>query len=377
MIAYTRSKGKHTVTKPSKRKSALSAAQQRKRAAIKHEIRQRRPVHKRVLMHPTSLFALLCVGVFLCGLTSKVIADTISSVIEAPPLHSAATITAPTHGAVTQTQSVAVSGTCPVDSYVNLSLNGSFSGVSWCNSNSTYSIQASLYPNSNIVSVQAYNLTDLPGPTSKGVTVTYQPPADAPSSSSVNNSASDSSSTVSASAPTTNAPDQAPPIVLTSNFNFKSFPVQQDFSWQLDLEGGTPPYKVHIVWGDGQTSDIVFKTDPVFTISHHYDKPGYYPVKVSSADTKGQTKLMQLAALIKRADGVAPFLSTTSDGQQPSQGASGLLRDTHSMDASVKHWLVIMWPSYGIVVLMVVSFWLGESREYKNLLGVRGRIVHK
>lgn len=35
------------------------------------------------------------------------------------------------------------------------------------------------------------------------------------------------------------------------------------------------------------------------------------------------------------------------------------------------HWLWIVWPVYGLVVLMVLSYWIGEQEAYQRLLARR------
>lgn len=334
------------------------------RARVKRQIRSNRRLHKKLLLHPTSVFIVLCAGVFICGWTYKVIADTfISSTIEAPALQSAATIASPSDNAVITTAPTYVTGACPTNSYLILKINGSFSGVAWCGTDNAYSITASLYDGTNKLTVQAYNQTDLAGPATPSIQLQYQPQKPAAASTtkqsgSVNSNAdiksADTVSSGSAAEPT--------PILISSDFQFKTFSAQKDFSWQIDLEGGTPPYKVHISWGDGQTSDLVFKTDPVFTIRHAFQTPGYYPVEVRSVDTKGQTKVIQLAALINDTQGKSVLLAPVTPGSSNTSGGNT------AADKAAKHWLALAWPSYIVVALMMASFWLGERREYASVL---------
>lgn len=318
-------------------------------------------------MHPLSMFTMLCTGVLLYGLTAGVLADTtVSSVVEAPPLKIAATITAPADKTTTVSPSVQVTGTCPTNSYVNLLDNGAFSGTAWCSPNSDYTIPASLYPSNNTLSVQAYNVTNLPGPKTSGITLTYDPPVVAGSTSAGASSASTGqpTNTNTKSASTLAQNDQSgstPPIVLTSTFKFTTFTAKQQFSWSLDLEGGVPPYKVHVDWGDGSNSDLVFKTDPVFTLYHLYAKAGYFPINIHSTDSKNQVKVLQLAALIKAPDGTLPFIST------PKSGTNGSLAVTPTAKSPAIELLPFAWPSYAVLILMTASFWLGEIREYRNM----------
>lgn len=329
------------------------------RAAIRSSIRRRRSVHKRLLLSPISTFILLCCGVILCGLTTKATANTIvSAVIEAPPLTTAATIMSPNHGTSTQNSTIQVRGTCPSDSYVTLRLNGVFNGVAWCD-NHTYTIQASLYRGENEMAVQAYNVTDRAGPHTPAIRVTYDEPV-----------ISATPASIAAGRPRGGLTLGASPILLTSNFTFRSFSVAEDFSWQLDLEGGRPPYTVHVSWGDGSSAELYFKTDPVFTLNHHYANPGYFVVHVTSTDTVGQQKIMQLAALLKNANGDAPYLTAlkTKKAVGPSTTAA-----IAGVNIATKRWLAVAWPTYIVVLLMATSFWLGELQEYRQALRTVGR----
>ncbi|HSX05742.1 MAG TPA: hypothetical protein VLF69_04705 [Candidatus Saccharimonadales bacterium] len=380
--------------KPKAKAARLSAAKRlphavrAKRRAVLRTVRaaHRRtyPLHKRMLLHPLGIFIMLCTGVLMVGWTYHALAaTTISSTIEAPPLQEAATIDSPVGGTTFTTSPIHVSGTCPSRSYVALTVNSGFNGVSWCGQDNTYQITTSLYPGTNNLAVQAYNETDLPGPTADGVQVTYTPPTT--SSSGGSSSQGGTGSTSTASTPGVNSVTK--PILLTSDFQFHTFPAQQSFTWDLDLEGGTPPYDVNVSWGDGSSSHFRFPTDPVFTIRHTFATSGYYAVVVKSADTTGQQHIMQLAALITKKDGTASFLGSGTGGNSQSStgstsasqsdgpggpGGPALDHDHHdhpgtslfgTTDASTARWLLLAWPSYLVVILMTVSFWLGEKRE--------------
>jgi len=342
------------------------------------------------MLHPLAIFVMLCAGVFMVGWTYHAMAAiTISSTIEAPPLQSAATISTPLADTAFTSSPIHVTGTCPDRSYVELSVNGSFKGVGWCVTG-TYNITTSLYRGTNVLSVQDFNETDLQGPTSLDtVTVSYTPPANAapknstaaaasgsaaPTSS--GNSSSANSSASSSSANTPGVDTVTKPMLLTSDFQFHTFTEQKTFTWDLDLEGGAPPYNVTVAWGDGSTSHFRFPTDPVFSIRHTFNTSGYYAVVVKSVDTTGAQHSMQLAALITKKDGTAPFLNSSSTpGSTSSNGNAGgaVVLNSNNKDtvkgtditskASTARWLLLAWPSYLVVILMTVSFWLGEKRE--------------
>jgi PKD repeat protein len=55
-------------------------------------------------------------------------------------------------------------------------------------------------------------------------------------------------------------------------------------NFDLDIDGGTPPYKYKWDFGDGQKG-----TDANPRLSHTYDKPGTYMVEVTIDDTGGDS----------------------------------------------------------------------------------------
>jgi hypothetical protein len=149
--------------------------------AARKTIRAQRPLHRHIALHPITVFTLLCVGVLLATLTLNALAAsyTVTLSIPAPPLTLPAVITSPADGYQTSTEALTVSGTCPDNSYVNLSDNGSFVGTYTCVSN-TFQIALDLSSGENQLQAQDYNVTDAPGPTSGTVTVTYTPPPPPP-----------------------------------------------------------------------------------------------------------------------------------------------------------------------------------------------------
>ncbi len=327
------------------------------------DLRRTYPVHKRLMLHPLSLFVFLCTGVLMAGYTYHVVAATIiSSTIQAPALTKGATVSAPASSTTFSSPTLNVSGSCPPSSYVTLNVNGAFNGVGLCGSQQTYDIAGSLYAGTNTLTVQAYNQTDQKGPSTDSVQVAYTPPAQ-------------TKADLATPSPAAAAATGDAPLLLTSDFNFHTFTTEKAFDWTLDLEGGTPPYNVHVEWGDGTTSDFRFPGDPVFNIHHQFKDSGYYPVVVHSVDAAGQKHIMQLAALITGSDGRASFLAPTAGSSSgsgtlagKSMGRTGSVVVSH---ATTVKWLLIAWPFYIIVALMTVSFWLGERREYELIRPVR------
>lgn len=349
----------------------------------KRKLRNARPVHKKLLLHPFTVLMLLIVGVFIVGMTYQTIADdyAVTAVVQAEPLTEGATITYPVDGASLTSTPINVSGTCPYGSYVKLYDNGLFSGVAWCVPAGTFQIETDLFDGKNVLLAEAFNITDQQGPATPSISIDYQAPAQANSgssgsSSSSSNQSTGSNSSVGAASSSANSENSGSvastptPLLLTTDFQYQTFTTSTTFSWSMDLEGGTPPYTVGINWGDGQTSTAVYKTDPVFKITHDYKKQGYYPIKVDAVDAHGNHRLIQLAALIKLPG--APGIFTTNSGK-PATPPSVKQNQLVTFFTDTKGWLWIAWPSFIIVLLMMISFWLGERQEYHDIFRNRRR----
>lgn len=325
--------------------------------------RQNRPWHKRLLLHPLSIFILACVGVYIVGLTIHGSADsyTVSAVVPGVPPASPAVITSLSNGATVHATPMQVSGSCPANSYVKLMRNGYLSGVDVC-SGGNFQIQTDLTEGANQLTAQDYNFTDQPGPTATAITVYYSatPPPNDQTPIEASNSPS---------------PDNKPgfddsgfgPLLLTSQYVYQSFEAGQKYHWGMTVQGGTPPYVVTVEWGDGTSSNLVFKTDPTFDIEHTYTNPGTYTVNANSIDAKGVKVVFQLVAVIKKSAG-----STLIGGTGGTQAPIGKV-SLAAIPTKIHQWLWVIWPTYAVVLLMAVSFWLGERQEYNLLFSRKHR----
>jgi hypothetical protein len=319
------------------------------------------------LLHPFSLFGLLILGVLLIGLTLFSSADSfvVTASVPAKPLTSPAIITFPTDGANIAQSPIDVTGTCPLDSYVDLIRNRSFSGVDYCSADQTFTISTDLSSGINLLQVQDYNVTNQAGPTSSAISVNYEapppPPQPVQTSTSPGQLSPDVSYTGSNQPSSTVIPSYDNsghgPLVLSSQYEYQTYQTGHKYTWKLDLTGGTPPYFVNINWGDGSSSNMVFDTDPIFTASHIYKKAGDHNIIAQAIDAKGVKVLLQLTAVVKLQGTFA-------------QGFFGSLTPptTQGLASTSKHWLGLIWSSYLVIILMVISFWLGEREEYISLV---------
>ena len=338
---------------------------------IKKRIRQAQPIHKRFILHPLTILCLLSIGVFLGSWTYRVIADnvTVSAILPAPPLTEGATITSPLNNTTFSVSSIEVQGLCPDDSYVKLYDNGLFSGVDVCSVGNTFTIPTDLFVGSNVLLAQDYNVTDLQGPVTATVTVLYTPipsPSGSTPTTTVSTSGSTPSTTpnhkVSSSQSPTNSSQAAKPLIIVSDFHYQTFNVGARYTAQVRVEGGSPPYGLSVAWGDKQTTKQYVLTNPLATISHVYDKQGYYLITITATDSAGSVRTLQLAALIQQ----PASIGIVSNGHKVLAGSNPSIFSRIFNNS--KAVLIISWIPLVIVTLMACTFWLGEKKEYQYII---------
>lgn len=322
----------------------------------------KRPPVRRLLAYPAVLFVLLCVGVLLTIWTFKALADSvlISAVVEAPPVTGAAVITSPADGQHFTSVPITVAGTCPSDGsggYVKVYRNNVFSGAAICDSSNQFTLDTDLFAGANTISVQIYNVTDEPGPASTPVTVYYDVPA-TPGNSNPPTNSSSSGSGGSSTVPS------AAPLVVSSQFRYQGYYVNQIVSWDLTITGGSPPYAINVDFGDGSSTVISRSSAGDFTVQHKYKKPGTmknhtYTISVSAADSASDQSSLQLFVLINSPNvnpAAASIIGATCDTKGWDYNSLTCYIRTHGI-------LKFLWPAYGILMLMGLSYWLGEREE--------------
>ena len=336
-----------TRKQPVSRKTVKRAKKQPLFLPDEHTFRLR---HSRHTSYPLVLLLMLLVGLLLFNWTSFAtgLDYSVNAKVPAPALTEPATILTPTDGSVLQTTPTEVNGRCPVGSYVKLSRNGFFSGVALCQPDGMFHIQTDLFVGANELIAQDYNITDDSGPASSPVTVQYKPRVSV------------------APIPTTSNPESpTAPFIIGSEFLFKGYHIGQSITWQFTLTGGNSPYAVHIDWGDGTGDTLSRNSAGEFGVSHTYVKAtsrqNSYVIKAQASDGAGHKAFVQLLAIVNPDAAAA---STVGSG-------SGGIGST----STIGNFLKVVWPTYGVSLLVLGGFWLGERREFELLHPVRKRHV--
>ena len=284
-----------------------------------------------------------------------------------PPPATAPTIDAPLNGSYVKATPITVTGGCPINSYVTLTRNGVSSGSAICGPLNRYSLQTDLFNGANAIQTLAYSKFDVAGPASTTVIVTYAAPAAV--TPSPNPISSTPSTPLSSAGFGTNVPRSTPviagtpiaqPLLLKTNFKYVGHALGQPVSYQFEVVGGTAPYAISINWGDGSIKTLSLSASGPFSVSHTYTRASQYQASykiiASAGDAAGGQTVLQLLAIINDRPTV-PLGSSIGNGGQSAGGLSQQLQNI----------LQYIWPTYGVTVLMIASFWLGERREFKLL----------
>lgn len=245
----------------------------------------------------------------------------VSAVVPGPRPSKPAVITSPANGQVFQTNPVTVTGTCPEKSLVKVFSNGIMVGSILCGQGGKFSIPVDLVIGRNDLTALAYNALDQEGPSSPTVTVTLnQQPGGIGFSTE---------------------------LILQSENYYRGTQPGQEISWPIEIVGGQAPYAVSVDWGDG-TSDVYTRLAPgPFTAKHTYNRVGGYlgsfPLIIRASDAAGHTAYLQLTTIVNEAGA-----GTTAATKQ---------------QATTTNTLKLIWPLWIVLLLMIISFWLGERRE--------------
>jgi hypothetical protein len=339
----------------------LQAIQTSRHLHVAHRRHTGHIIPKRNTSYAVLAMILLCVGVLLHQWTRIVSADDSSSYVvhasvPGPPPTTAATIDSPLTGITVTSSPIDVSGTCPVGTYEEVLRNNFSSGIALCDASGTYHLQIALFEGINQLIVRDYSFTDQAGPDSGITTVIYNPPV-------ATGGGGTTGSTSSGSAPqqyNPGTPGIPEPLVLKTNYTFLGYYAGDPAHWIIHVEGGTAPYAISVDWGDGKTQLYSVKDASDVSIQHVYTKiggyHGSYPVKITAIDVTGGKSFLQLLAIISNKPKTV-FLGTTGSSG-PGTWLSGI---------SISRAVTYMWSTYGIVLLMLASFWLGERRELFSL----------
>ncbi len=298
-------------------------------------------------------FFLLAVSVFLIIKPTIVMADTltgsgnvtVSGKVPGPPPTQAAVIQNPVNTQHFTSASITVSGTCPTTNPITVEIykNSIFAGSTDCQLDGKFSLQISLSSGQNDLIAKVRDSLDQYGPDSQMVRVFL---GIIKSTSLSSNNPSSTSNTVIYQ---TGGSGNNLQIIVDSVFRgtFAGDPLTLNFG----IKGGVQPFAVSLNWGDGSNQDLLALPASGFKkVAHLYKNAGIYMIVITAVDSQDNSNFIQTLTIINPK---APVTATSTN--QPRVGQSGL-------DQAWRYLLIGL-----TILLLIVSFWLGEKYEHHEL----------
>ncbi len=168
------------------------------------------------------------------------------------------------------TPGIVVSGICPAGSLVTIYDNNAIRASGRCNDSGSYAIPIELFFGKNVLQAKAVTELNQGEIVSNIVTVYYDLPANCGFGQF-------------RLLPVEGVVDAAPSVSVLRH---------------VITIGGTPPYKLTWVWGDGtqDTSNSIAEGET--QLSHVYDKTGIYTIKVKAVDKNGAVATTQMVTVV-------------------------------------------------------------------------------
>lgn len=258
----------------------------------------------------------------------------LTGIMPGTPPKTAATIVTPVNQQHFSASPITVSGTCPVNTLVEIFKNNIFGGSVACSTTGNYSVDVDMLIGENVLKAMVYDSLNQAGPDSNLVTMFYDAiPAQASSVASLSLGGSQ--------------------LLLNTDAVYRGIFPGQELTIPISILGGAPPYAINIQWGDSSNKIVPRNDSLAFNVSHTYSKPGTYKITIEASDGQSRVAYLTVAAVVNGTP-VISFASTT-----PTTKISKIL---------------VLWPLYAAMVAIVISFWLGEKREKHILTGPNYRL---
>ncbi len=295
-----------------------------------------------------SLTFLLLISTVLLGAYSESIRaaeSQLSLTVLGPPPATAPTIDDPTGGLRFSVSTTTVRGQCISGLIVEVYRNTTFAGSTFCDISGHYNLLISLVAGQNDLTARNVDGLLQTSPDSNLVSVFYDPPPPTPIPSTTPTPILPTTlprNPLPLITPKPSSTPLAPLAIESKQHSYQGIDVGSSIDFAATVRGGKSPYKVVIDWGDGRKTDLA-TADGVVNMNHKYDKSGINRLVIRASDALGNVAVMTLVVIV---NGVAPVTSGIS-------GEGGGL-------------LLIAWPLFGFLGLILLSFWLGEHHREAN-----------
>lgn len=253
----------------------------------------------------------------------------LSGVMPGKPPTQGAVIKTPTPGQSFAQTPIVISGSCPINTLVEIFKNDIFAGSTACTNEGTFSIEVDLLIGNNAIIARIYDALNQAGPNSNIVNVTYSPGFSTASGISSLNFG-------------------GPQLIINTDAVFRGAFPNKEMTIPIDIIGGRAPYAVNIQWGDSTNKVISRPDNSSFREAHTYAKAGTYQLSLQATDADGRVAFLTVASIV--------------NGQPDPVVAAA------AKNATTTSLLLALWPLYAAVFAMTISFWIGEWREKQLLI---------
>jgi hypothetical protein len=274
-------------------------------------------------------------GTSLAGQQTQSGSLDISGIVSGPPPPKAPSIVNPPSNAHFKTRPIQVNGDCLTGLLVAVTRNGVNGGSTICQADGTFVLTLDLFDGRNDLVATQYDNLNQASPPSATTTVFFDVFVPVTSPGGVvklqlvpPNGGS--------GAPTI-APNQLQIIV---DARYQGVNAGDEFTLPIAISGGVPPLAVSVDWGDGSSS--LYSQPQLGTLyaKHKYLQAGNYTVGIKTTDAKGNTSFIQTVVVV---GGASPAATTST----PPVGGR----------------LLVAWPLYVALALLLLGFWLGERYD--------------
>lgn len=336
----------------------MKKTKKRQQALFSHHSTTGKRLSREYTGYPLLVFVLLLIGALMAGLTFTAQASNVgvNAYVDGPAPTVPATITSPAANTHYNAVPVTVGGTCDPGYIVKLYRNNIFSGAVFCQPAGTFTMQTDLFDGANSLEARIFNAVGAQGPASPPISVVYErpvPPVTTPTPEE-NTPSNTSGNTPATTTPVTITPN-VPKMTLNAENLYKGYYTGDTVEWPLEVSGGVAPYAFTVDWGDGTSTTLSRKEAGAFTVKHVYTKEGgykgSYAIKIVGSDSNEDSTFLQLAVIIR----------------DRSKGATAIPGIASASEPPLHIPMRYIWPTYGVTLLMVSSFWLGQRRELLRL----------
>lgn len=287
-----------------------------RRLKLTHHRHTGRLLHNQHTSWAGLAFLSLCLGVAMTILTAAVLAAEtksvkVSAIVPAPAPKTAPTITKPVNGQVFSKIPISVEGTCLSGYRVEVYRNNSLAGATICSGSGEFVLSIDLFEGKNLLSAAQFNSYDVASPRSNIVEVTYKRPVGGGVS--------------------------FPQFLILTDKAYQGLLAGETAEYIIEVVGGNKPYAFSVNWGDGTVDLISVATAGRHYLKHQYQGAGTFQISISGSDNRDQKASLQLLAIVR-----------------------GPVAAASISDRGI---LLIVWPIYVALLLMLASFWLGERHE--------------